>query len=144
MSTAFFKLNVFQNTELEQMTCFNGSINAELSVKEKCTVFLILPGEDATKSFVASLMIQNIACELFSVTNEPWRAVLFCNELGIMPPCDILTLFSAGRSQRLIQVLIIQSLAQLEKNYGKEGSKIMCDNVTACRFFTQRLEHPTI
>ena len=45
-----------------------------------------------------------------------------------MPPFDILPLFSAGRSRRLTLVPIIQSLAQLEKNYGKEGSEIMSDN----------------
>ena len=91
------------------------------------------PEEDATKNFVASLMIQNMARELFSVANEhggrlPNRAVFFCDELGTMPPFDILPLFSAGRSRRLTLVPIIQSLAQLEKNYGKEGSEILCDN----------------
>ena len=40
----------------------------------------------------------------------------------------VVLLFSAGRSRRLTLVPIIQSLAQLEKNYGKEGSEIMCDN----------------
>ena len=56
------------------------------------------------------------------------RVVLFCDELGTMPPFDILPLFSAGRSRRLTLVPIIQSLAQLEKNYGKEGSEIIRDN----------------
>ena len=45
-----------------------------------------------------------------------------------MPPFDILPLFSAGRSRRLTLVPIIQSLAQLEKNYGKEGAEIIVDN----------------
>ena len=54
--------------------------------------------------------------------------VLFCDELGTMPPFDILPLFSAGRSRGLTLVPIIQSLAQLEKNYGKEGAEIICDN----------------
>lgn len=40
-------------------------------------------------------------------------------------PFDILPLFSAGRSRRLTLVPIIQSLAQLEKNYGKEGRCIV-------------------
>lgn len=133
MSTVLSKLNAFLDTELEQVICFDGSIDAELFVKEKCAIFLILPEEDATKNFVASLMIQNLARELFSVANEhggklPNRAVFFCDELGTMPPFDILPLFSAGRSRRLTLVPIIQSLAQLEKNYGKEGSEIMCDN----------------
>ena len=56
------------------------------------------------------------------------RVVFFCDELGTMPPFDILPLFSAGRSRRLTLVPIIQSLAQLEKNYGKEGAEILTDN----------------
>ena len=133
MSTVLSKLNAFLDTELEQVICFDGGIDAELFVRERCAIFLILPEEDATKYFVASLMIQNLARELFSVANEhggrlPNRAVFFCDELGTMPPFDILPLFSAGRSRRLTLVPIIQSLAQLEKNYGKEGSEILCDN----------------
>ena len=133
MSTVLSKLNAFLDTELEQVICFDGGIDAELFVRERCAIFLILPEEDATKNFVASLMIQNLARELFSVANEhggrlPNRAVFFCDELGTMPPFDILPLFSAGRSRRLTLVPIIQSLAQLEKNYGKEGSEILCDN----------------
>ena len=37
-------------------------------------------------------------------------------------------LLSAGRSRRLMLVPIIQSFAQLEKNYGKEGCEIIQDN----------------
>ena len=115
------------------MLCFDGGIDAEQFVREKCAIFLILPEEDATKNFVASLMIQNLARELFPVANEhggklPNRAVFFCDELGTMPPFDILPLFSAGRSRRLTLIPIIQSLAQLEKNYGKEGAEILADN----------------
>ena len=57
------------------------------------------------------------------------RGVLFCDELGTMPAFDILPLFSAGRSRKLTLVPIIQSLAQLEKNYGREGAEIIQDNV---------------
>lgn len=133
MSTVLSKLNAFLDTELEQVLCFDGGIDAELFVQQKCAIFLILPEEDATKNFVASLMIQNLARELFSVANEhggklPNRAVFFCDELGTMPPFDILPLFSAGRSRRLTLVPVIQSLAQLEKNYGKEGAEILTDN----------------
>jgi len=37
-------------------------------------------------------------------------------------------MFSASRSRRLQIVPIIQSFAQLEKNYGKEGAEIIVDN----------------
>ena len=78
-------------------------------------------------------MIQTLSRELFSVADEhegklPNRVVLFCDELGTMPAFDILPLFSAGRSRKLTLVPIIQSLAQLEKNYGKEGAEIIVDN----------------
>ena len=83
---------------------------------------------------MAGLMIQTLSRELFAVADENGgklknRVVLFCDELGTMPAFDILPLFSAGRSRKLTLVPIIQSLAQLEKNYGKEGAAIIQDNV---------------
>lgn len=133
MSTVLSKLNAFLDSELEQVICRDSPINAEMFASEKCAIFLILPEEDPAKNFIAALMIQNLSRELFSVADETGgrlknRVVLFCDELGTMPPFDILPLFSAGRSRRLTLVPIIQSLAQLEKNYGKEGAEIICDN----------------
>ena len=139
MSTVLSRLNAFLDSELEQVICFDGGIDAELFASEKSAIFLILPEEDTTKNFVATLMIQNLARELFSVANEyggklPNRAVFFCDELGTMPPFDILPLFSAGRSRRLTLVPIIQSLAQLKKNYGDEGAEILQDNCQVTLF----------
>ena len=133
MSTVLSRLNSFLDSELEQILCFDSAIDAEMFAAEKSAIFLILPEEDQTKNFMAGLMIQNLSRELFAVADENGgklknRVILFCDELGTMPPFDILPLFSAGRSRRLTLVPIIQSLAQLEKNYGKEGSEIMCDN----------------
>ena len=133
MSTVLSRLNAFLDSELEQILCFDSAIDAETFASQKCAIFLILPEEDTTKNFMAGLMIQNLSRELFAVADENGgklknRVVLFCDELGTMPPFDILPLFSAGRSRRLTLVPIIQSLAQLEKNYGKEGSEIIQDN----------------
>ncbi|WP_101910040.1 type IV secretory system conjugative DNA transfer family protein [Marasmitruncus massiliensis] len=133
MSTVLSRLNAFLDSELEQVMCFDSAIDAETFANEKSAIFLILPEEDQTKNFMAGLMIQNLSRELFSVADENGgklknRVVLFCDELGTMPPFDILPLFSAGRSRRLTLVPIIQSLAQLEKNYGREGSEIVQDN----------------
>ena len=83
---------------------------------------------------MAGLMIQTLSRELFAVADENGgrlknRVVFFCDELGTMPAFDLLPLFSAGRSRGLTLVPIIQSLAQLERNYGKEGAEIIQDNV---------------
>ena len=133
MSTVLSRLNAFLDSELEQILCFDSAIDAEKFASEKSAIFLILPEEDTTKNFMAGLMIQNLSRELFAVADENGgklknRVVLFCDEFGTMPPFDILPLFSAGRSRRLTLVPIIQSLAQLEKNYGKEGAEIIGDN----------------
>ena len=133
MSTVLSRLNAFLDSELEQVLCFDSTIDAEKFGSEKSAIFLILPEEDTTKNFMAGLMIQNLSRELFAVADENGgklqnRVVLFCDEFGTMPPFDVLPLFSAGRSRRLTLVPIIQSLAQLEKNYGKEGSEIIQDN----------------
>ena len=115
------------------MLCFDSSIDAETFASQKCIIFLVLPEEDSTKNFMAGLLIQNLSRELFTVAEKRGgklanRVVFLCDEFGTMPPFDVLSLFSAGRSRRLTMVPIIQSLAQLEKNYGKEGAEILADN----------------
>ncbi|HJJ93890.1 MAG TPA: TraM recognition domain-containing protein, partial [Methanocorpusculum sp.] len=133
MSTVLSRLNGFLDSELEQVLCFDSVIDAETVASEKSAIFLILPEEDPSKNFMAGLIIQTLARELFYVADQNEgklknRVIFFCDELGTMPPFDILPLFSAGRSRKLTLVPIIQSLAQLEKNYGKEGAEIISDN----------------
>ncbi len=49
--------------------------------------------------------------------------------LSLLPKIESAEMmFSASRSRRLQIVPIIQSFAQLEKNYGKEGAEIIVDN----------------
>ena len=117
----------------KQVLCYDSPIDAEHFASEKCAIFLIIPEEDPTKHFMAGLMIQNLSRELFSIADAnkgklKKRVVFYCDEFGTMPPFDVLPLFSAGRSRKLTLVPIIQSLAQLEKNYGKEGAEIIADN----------------
>ena len=133
MSTVLSRLNSFLDTELEQVLCFDSAIDAETFALPEMRHLPDPPEEDATKNFMAGLIIQNLARELFFLADEndgklKNRVVFFCDELGTMPPFDILPLFSAGRSRRLTLVPIIQSIAQLEKNYGKEGAEILTDN----------------
>ena len=134
MSTVLSRLNAFLDSELEQVLCFDSAINAESFASRKSAIFLILPKKIPARIFMAGLMIQTLSRELFAVADENGgklknRVVLFCDELGTMPALTFSPLFSAGRSRKLTLVPIIQSLAQLEKNYGKEGAEIIQDNV---------------
>ena len=56
MSTILSRLNAFLDTELEQVICYDSSINAEMFAARKCAIFLILPEEDPAKNFIAGLM----------------------------------------------------------------------------------------
>ena len=81
-----------------------------------------------------SLIIQQLYREILSLADEMGgklknRYVFFCDEYGTLPKIESAEMmFSASRSRRLQIVPVIQSFAQLEKNYGKEGASIIVDN----------------
>ena len=134
MSTALARLNAFLDSEMEQLLCFDTAVEAEIFCGEKSALFLVMPEEDPSKFFMVSLIIQQLYREILAVADEnggklPNRAVFYCDEFGTLPKIESAEMmFSASRSRRLSIVPIIQSLGQLEKNYGKEGAEIIIDN----------------
>ena len=55
--------------------------------------------------------------------------IFFWDEVGTIPKIESAEMmFSAGRSRGLSIVPMIQSFAQLNRNYGKEGAEIIIDN----------------
>ena len=134
MSTTLARLNAFLDSEMEQLLCFDTAVDAETFCKEKSALFLVMPEEDPSKFFMVSLIIQQLYREILSVADEnggklPNRAVFYCDEYGTLPKIESAEMmFSASRSRRLSIVPIIQSIGQLEKNYGKEGAEIIIDN----------------
>ena len=135
MSTALSRLNAFLNSELEQLLCFDTEIDAEKFCNEKCAIFIVMPEENPNTFFMVSLIIQQLYREILSVADENGgvlknRCVFFCDEFGTLPKIDSAEMmFSASRSRRLQIVPIIQSFAQLERNYGKEGADVIIDNI---------------
>ena len=134
MSTALSRLNAFLDSELEQILCFDTAIDAERFCNTKSAIFIVLPEEDTTKYFMASLIVQQLYRELLAVADEQGgtlknRVMFYLDEIGTIPKIESLEMaFSAVRSRRCSIVAIIQSFAQLQKNYGKEGSEIITDN----------------
>ncbi len=134
MSTALSRLNTFLDSELEQILCFDTEIDAEKFCNEKSAVFVIMPEENPATFFMISLIIQQLYREILAVADENGgklknRCIFFCDEFGTLPKIESAEMmFSASRSRRLQIVPIIQSFAQLEKNYGKEGAEIIVDN----------------
>lgn len=140
MSTALSRLNTFLDSELEQLLCFDTEIDAEKFCNEKSAIFVILPEENPNTFFMVSLIIQQLYREILAVADENGgklknRCVFFADEFGTLPKIESAEMmFSASRSRRLQIVPIIQSFAQLEKNYGKEGAEIIVDNTQVTIF----------
>ena len=134
LSTALSRLNAFLDSEMEQILCFDTAIDADKFCNTKSAVFLIMPEEDNTKYFLVSLIVQQLYREMLAVADETEgklknRVMFYLDEIGTIPKIDSAEMmFSAGRSRRISIIAIIQSLAQLEKNYGKEGASIIIDN----------------
>lgn len=134
VSTAMSRLNAFLDSEMEQILCFDTKIDTEKFCKGKSAVFINLPEEDNSKYFMVSLIVQQMYREILAVADEyggklPNRCMFFLDEIGTIPKIESLEMaFSAIRSRRVSIVGIIQSFAQLERNYGKEGSEIILDN----------------
>ena len=134
LSTAMSRLNAFLDSEMEQILCFDSSLDTETFCSRKSAIFIVLPEEDNTKYFMVSLFLQQLYREMLTIADEhggklPNRVMMFADEIGTIPKIESLEMmFSAGRSRRISMVPIIQSFAQLEKNYGKEGSSIIIDN----------------
>ena len=134
MSTALSRLNAFLDSELEQILCFDTAIDAEQFCKQKSAIFIVLPEEDTSKHFMVSLIVQQLYREILAVADEhdgrlPNRVMMYLDEFGTIPKIEgAEMMFSASRSRRVSIVAIIQSFAQLQKNYGKEGCEIITDN----------------
>lgn len=134
LSTTLSRLNAFLDSEMEQILCFDSSMDTETFCSSRSAIFIVLPEEDNTKYFIVSLFIQQIYREMLAIADEhggklPNRVVIYGDEIGTIPKIESLEmLFSAGRSRRISMIPIIQSFAQLQKNYGKEGSEIIIDN----------------
>ena len=134
LSTVLSRLNAFLDSELEQILCFDTAIDAEDFCQRKSAIFLVMPEEDSTKYPLISLILQEFYREILTVADEKGgkldnRVIMFLDEIGTIPKIQNMEMmFSASRSRRVSIVAIIQSFAQLEKNYGKEGADIITDN----------------
>lgn len=134
LSTVLSKLNAFIDSEIEQILCFETTVDIERFCAEKSAIFLVMPEEDNTKHFLISLFIQQYYREMLAYADEHGgrlknKVIMYLDEIGTIPKIESAEMmFSASRSRNISIVAIIQSLAQLEKNYGKEGASIIVDN----------------
>lgn len=141
MSTAMSRLLSFIDSELEQILCFDSSVDAEQFCSGKTAVFVVFPEEDSTKFFMVSLVVSQLYNECISIANQNGRnrldrrVMFYLDEFGTMLKIENADkMFTAGRSRNIICSPMLQSLAQLDKNYGKDGTKIILDSCQSALF----------
>jgi len=134
MSTAMSRLLSFIDSELEQILCFESDVDAEQFCNGKTAVFIVFPEEDNTKHFLVSLFVSQLYNEALVVANQDGknkldkRVIFYLDEYGTLPKFDNAEdMFTAGRSRNIFLFPMLQSLAQLTKNYGREGAEIISD-----------------
>ncbi len=137
MSTAISRMLAFIDSEIEQLICFDSSIDTEQLCSEKVAVFIVFPEADKSKQFLVPLIVKQLYDECIEYANHygnklERRMYYFLDEYGTMPAFpDAEAMYSAGRSRGILQLPMIQSLSQLEANYGKNGAETIkecCQN----------------
>ena len=155
MSTAMSRMLSFIDSELEQILCFDSEVDAEQFCKGKVAVFIVFPEEDMTKYFMVSLFVTQLYNECLTIANQDGknkldsRVMFYLDELGTMNKIDNLDkMFTSGRSRDIIFFPMIQSLAQLDQNYGRDGTEIILDSCQNALFggqapLSKRAEDPS-
>ncbi len=138
MSTAMSQMLRFIDKEMEQILCFDDGFNIDDFVKGKSFIFFVIDEKSDSKNFMINLIVRQIYGELLKRAEAepdiclPHRVVQWLDEFGTYAKIDgAEQMFSAGRSRNIISVPFIQTLAQLDNKYGKDGAKIIknsCQN----------------
>lgn len=135
LTTALSKLNAFLDSEMEQILCSSMTqFDTERFCSEKSAFFVVVPEEDNSKYFMVSLILQQLYRELMLIADSQQgilqkKVMMYLDEFGTIPKITAAEMmFSASRSRNIGIVAIIQSTAQLEEKYGKEGSQNILDN----------------
>lgn len=132
-SSALGKLVSFVDAELEQMVCDHSTeLNDVDFIKQPTAIFLVVPDENTTRHFFASLFVRYLMNDLIAQANENGKdrldrdVLCLWDEFGNMPPIkDADVLLTAARSRGIRFMLALQSYGQLEKNYSQTMAKII-------------------
>ena len=131
LSTAMSRLNAFLDSEMEQVLCFDSSLDTETFCSTKSAIFIVLPEEDNTKYFMVSLFLQKLYREMLTIADEhggklPNRVMLFADEIGTIPQIEIheMMLF-AGRSAASVWCRSSSPLLSLRKTMGRKAQALL-------------------
>ena len=134
-TTALGDLKLFSDPTISDMTSKQDHDIEKIGI-DKTAVFLIIPDEDKSKNFLATLYIDQVYQTLVNLANKrggriPRRTEYIIDEFGNLPPIpdfDGKVTVAGGRGIRF--TIALQDIAQLKKMYDKNASTISgnCNN----------------
>ena len=110
------------------------SFDLEKIGETKTAVFLIVPDENTTFHFLATLFVSQCYSSLLGVAEKhngtlPLRVNFVLEEFCNLPTfSDLLPMITAARSRNIRLHLVIQSYGQLVEKYGENAAKAILDN----------------
>ncbi|MEG1447974.1 MAG: type IV secretory system conjugative DNA transfer family protein [Oscillospiraceae bacterium] len=132
-SSALANLVKFIDAELEQMICGHSEeLNNFDFIENPTATFIIVPDEDNTRHFFASLYIRFLMNDLIRQSRDyknqelPRKVLGIWDEFGQMPPINnVDMLFSAVRSRGIRFLISLQAEIQLKNKYGENMARII-------------------
>lgn len=131
-SSTISSLTGFIDQEIEQMiTAQNTDFNAKNFIEKPTAVFMIIPDDNTTRHFMASLLIRNFTNELILISEQNGgelsrRVEYILDEFGNTPPIKDFEVMSTAVRGRGIRITIaLQVKKQLTKTYGEKIAPII-------------------
>lgn len=132
--TTITDLILFADPSIQQLTYMSDHELDEIG-KKSTAIYLVVPDQDTTRHFLASLYIDQTYSALVELANTspnrklPKKLLVLFDEFGNMPPIkDFNIKIAVARSRGIRFMLILQSADQLTDKYGKETANIILDN----------------
>ncbi len=132
-SSALARLLAFMDAQTEQMVCGQSEeLSVETFLEHPTCIYLILPDEDTTAHFFATLFIEQMTAELVYMASTerrqelPRQVLVLWDEFGQSPRCKGLVHWvGAWRSRGIRLLMALQDESQLELVYGREAAKVV-------------------
>lgn len=118
-------------------------------VKEKTAIYVLLSDDKLTYHKLGSLLVQQIYTSLVDASREqggelPIRMNYILDEFANFTKIDTFqNMLTVGRGRNIRFVICLQSFAQLEERYGKEGAQNILDNCAWMYLKTSNIDTAT-
>lgn len=133
VTSALSTLQIFINEYIDNITCKSDFTFDEFE-EHKTAIFVLLPDDKNTNNTLVSIMVQQIYTALVDLSRKNGGQLknkfnFILDEFSNFTKIDSFeTMLTVSRSRKISYLVCIQSFAQIDRLYGKEGTQNFMDN----------------